>query len=460
MQVWTPLSHYLRREVLEELSSWLRGRWIALEGYRDGERLFVRHDRGRPLTASEPRDLERILLRFRWVRTVYGSINVYSKLESDEDTEKLTNIVGTTPSWDVDASIDSWRVAIEIARVIVEELERLGVSKSVYLVWSGNGVHIHVSERALSSDAASRIHPFDAAYAVVEYVLRRARPRIVDVIKGTDVGVKVENLVDLKRVFTAPLSVHRRLDVVAVCFYPEDLDSFDISWTNPHSFKHRWRCWERFAEGELDEVAERAVREVGLVSLSIGVSDVHTRRSVVALGEGSVSDARVGRFEVMALLQAARYYVLTGDLEKAKSFGLNRAIFYAWAKYYGPHGRRGRYTSMRAGSAGEKRFIKVFGTEEVPVSDRGWFEMGGKEQLPEDFDRQIRSKLELVAPWEVVWSKAVEYVKKFPTTILKDPQKFYKYVYEPVRDRFIEKVLGKGDRRRSLIDFAKKRGSS
>lgn len=29
----------------------------------------------------------------------------------------------------------------------------------------------------------------------------------------------------------------------------------------------------------------------------------------------------------MGLLQAARYYLLTGDLEKAKSFGLNRAIF-------------------------------------------------------------------------------------------------------------------------------------
>jgi len=43
----------------------------------------------------------------------------------------------------------------------------------------------------------------------------------------------------------------------------------------------------------------------------------------------------LGRFQVMALLQAARYYKLHGDLEKAKSWGLNRAIFYAWAKHYG-----------------------------------------------------------------------------------------------------------------------------
>ena len=44
----------------------------------------------------------------------------------------------------------------------------------------------------------------------------------------------------------------------------------------------------------------------------------------------------IGRFQVMALLQTARYYRLHGDLMRAKSFGLNRAVFYAWAKHYGP----------------------------------------------------------------------------------------------------------------------------
>ncbi|RLF03778.1 MAG: hypothetical protein DRK00_08185 [Thermoprotei archaeon] len=43
----------------------------------------------------------------------------------------------------------------------------------------------------------------------------------------------------------------------------------------------------------------------------------------------------------MALLQAARYCVLTGE-ERAKSLGLNRAISYAWAKRRGP--RRSRAT--------------------------------------------------------------------------------------------------------------------
>jgi hypothetical protein len=40
----------------------------------------------------------------------------------------------------------------------------------------------------------------------------------------------------------------------------------------------------------------------------------------------------VGRFQVMATLKAARAYLLGKSLFTAKSFGLNRAIFYAVAK--------------------------------------------------------------------------------------------------------------------------------
>jgi hypothetical protein len=40
----------------------------------------------------------------------------------------------------------------------------------------------------------------------------------------------------------------------------------------------------------------------------------------------------VGRFQVMALLQAARAKALGYPLDEAESFGLKRAIFYAAAK--------------------------------------------------------------------------------------------------------------------------------
>ncbi|AEM39482.1 hypothetical protein Pyrfu_1625 [Pyrolobus fumarii 1A] len=191
-------------------------------------------------------------------------------------------------------------------------------------------------------------------------------------------------------------------------------------------------------------------------------------------------NARIGRFHVMALLQAARYYLLYGDMDKAKSFGLNRAIFYAWAKYYGPSTghyhlkrrdavpqkvrevmervRRGESSGLEAfmgEGAGRrreplvvvddrgKRWAILFdGMEAVPVGRNGWFEMGGKEQRPEDFDKQVAKSFEAVGiPFDVAWRAALEYVRRFPVEVLKSPSRFYKYVYEPVRDSFIDSVV-------------------
>ena len=157
----------------------------------------------------------------------------------------------------------------------------------------------------------------------------------------------------------------------------------------------------------------------------------------------------VGRFQVMALLQAARYYVLTGDLERAKSFGLNRAIFYAWAKHYG-RGYQPRYPLRRPVST---RLVETLG-ERTPVSERGWFAIGGREQLPEDYDRQVARRIGSVVPYEWAWRAAVEYVRGFPGRVLADPQRFYKEVYEPVRDEFVKRVVrGRRAKGRTLLDF-------
>ncbi len=158
----------------------------------------------------------------------------------------------------------------------------------------------------------------------------------------------------------------------------------------------------------------------------------------------------IGRFQVMALLQAARYYLLTGDLDAAKSWGLNRAIFYAWAKYYGPH--RQPYRSWRVDrivvEGGERKrkgkcpegMIEVFG-ECVQKGPRGFFSIGGEEQTPRDFDREVVLKLKGLMDWDRVWKAALNYVKLFPKPVLKDPQRFFKYVYEPVRDTFFTLLL-------------------
>ncbi len=166
----------------------------------------------------------------------------------------------------------------------------------------------------------------------------------------------------------------------------------------------------------------------------------------------------LGRFQVMALLQAARYYVAyEKNREKAKSFGLSRAIFYAWAKHYGPH----RYPTLRlrgspvlgatgrnAGKEGEEKrcpegFREVLG-ECVEVTKRGYYAIGGEELLPWRFDREVtRRLLGLIDP-EKAWQAAVEYVSSFPRSVLENPTQFYKKVYEPVRDTFF-KLLLKGE---------------
>jgi hypothetical protein len=75
------------------------------------------------------------------------------------------------------------------------------------------------------------------------------------------------------------------------------------------------------------------------------------------------------------------------------------------------------------------------------VSPRGYFIIGDKEQLPEDYDRNITSKVEGVIPYELAWEAALKYLSRFPRQVLEDPVKFYEKVYEPVRDHFIELVV-------------------
>lgn len=78
----------------------------------------------------------------------------------------------------------------------------------------------------------------------------------------------------------------------------------------------------------------------------------------------------------MSLLQAVRYYILTRDLEKAKSFGLNRAVFYAWAKYHGKYRIQERKPisirkSIKTVAKEGKKLVYV-GNERVFISECGW----------------------------------------------------------------------------------------
>jgi len=429
--------HYLREDVATEIAKFCKGRWVALESLsRRGRRIFHRYwDGERPLAISSPVDVKKILNKFRYSvpRTFYASANIYRRLEGKEDL-KRDSILYSTPSWDIDGSLNEIDLIKEAAQILVERLRRFGVERSIYLIWSGRGIHLHLNERAISGKFWE-IDPLRISFSIVEYVLREAKDdlmRLCEKSKDPERRLKLENIMDVQRVFTAPLSLHRELDLVSVTIHPEKLDEFDLSWADPKNFRY-WKDWDRFSEGEADKLAEKALEAVKDENrLSIGIKQRESWGRKTPLRS-------VGRFQVMALVQAARYYVLKGDLEKAKSFGLNRAIFYAWAKHRGVRGRRIRTTAGRIMERREREVVEEHIGDEVAFKSRdGWFMIGGQTQRPIDFDRQVAARFG--EAFEKYWEAAVRYVKSFPREILESQGEFYKRIYLPIRDR-VDKLL-------------------
>ena len=429
--------HYLREDVISEIVKFCRGRWVALESLsRKGRRIFHRYwDGEKPLTISSPIDVKKILNKFRYSvpRTFYASANIYKRLEGKDDLQR-DNILYSTPSWDIDGSLNEVDLIKEAAKILIEKLRTYGVEKSVYLIWSGRGIHIHLNERAISGKFWE-IDPLRTSFSIVEYILREARDDLMKLCersKDPERRLKLENIMDIQRVFTAPLSLHRELDLVAVTIDPEKLDEFDLSWTDPKNFRY-WRGWDRFYEGEADRLAEKALEAVkDKDRFSMGLERKESRARKIPIRS-------IGRFQVMALVQAARYYVLKQDFEKAKSFGLNRAIFYAWAKHHGVRGRRIKMVHERIKEEHGKEIIEERIGDEVAFKSRdGWFIIGGQKQKPIDFDRQVAARFG--EAFEKYWEAAVRYVKNFPREVLESQREFYKRVYLPIRDR-VDKLL-------------------
>ncbi len=167
--------------------------------------------------------------------------------------------------------------------------------------------------------------------------------------------------------------------------------------------------------------------------------------------------SKIGRFQVMGLLQAARYYLLKGDLERAKSFGLNRAIFYAWAKRTAGKLRWSkRYSAGAAVSSSipkESKGEERLGDEVAYISDQGFFVIGNQIQRPEDYDRQIASRIEGVVPYDEAWKAALNYLTRFPREVLENQKEFYEKIYLSVRDRFEEIVKRYSKSSGGLEDF-------
>lgn len=259
--------YYRNTRVLAEISDFLKGRWAAFhceKRLRDGRPILLRYHSGRPLKASSVTELSALLRKLAPLkpRAIYGTASLYEKLEKPEDTRNMGLVTARTLTWDIDSTPEHWRVTVEAARAIVDVLEKHGVVESVWLKWSGRGMHVHVHEAALSGEFLRRQGVLDATWSVVEYVANKVKEKILEMNIEHGSSIKVENLMDPQRVFTAPLSLHRQLDSACIALKPEDLDSFEPGWADPRSPKHN-PAWRQHVSGEAEELAEVALREVG-----------------------------------------------------------------------------------------------------------------------------------------------------------------------------------------------------
>jgi len=149
----------------------------------------------------------------------------------------------------------------------------------------------------------------------------------------------------------------------------------------------------------------------------------------------------VGRFQVMAVLQAARATELGLPKETAFSWGLNRAIFYAAAK----RGFKGAEPSHATGGPGGIRAgAKELATKPYQVGNdfgyseekdgKTYFVIGGKPQAGEDFEKQIQARFGNAFP--EAWKEALYYVHHFDRSVLLSGNEFFSTVYRPKRDEF------------------------
>ncbi|ALU11429.1 hypothetical protein EYM_00895 [Ignicoccus islandicus DSM 13165] len=391
-------------KVTERLKEHMLFRWIGLS--KEDE--VIRYYMGQPLILTSWEELEGLRVSARSVEasaTKYGS-------------KSLRDVKGS----DLIASYycfneNSCKL---ISRKLSEAVKRKGAVP--WFLYNGESAFAIVSWKCYNYGELKSASP--------SYLMRK----IVE-----DAGFSPYEVLPIAKFLSAPYSLHKSLNLVNVPLKSDNVMELAPSLASPDKASGDDDAIDS-CEGDLNDYVKAVEKEV------------------------PTNPRHPGRFPVMGLLQAVRYYILSGDVLEALSFGLNRAIFYAWLKYhYNPSKiRRPRGYSEEELERIEK--LRPLGPlkDKAPRSGK-WFEIGGQVQRPEDFFKQVAKKFDYSGmPFEIAWDRAFEYVSLFPEHVLRDPNLFFKYVYEPVRDNFLlvykreaRPKLPPVHRYRSLFDFKK-----
>jgi hypothetical protein len=144
----------------------------------------------------------------------------------------------------------------------------------------------------------------------------------------------------------------------------------------------------------------------------------------------------------MAVLQAARASALGLPAASARSWGLNRAIFYAAAKrgFKGTPGKAPAPVPVKSG--GRRAAVREFmlGDDKayrVTVEGKALFTIGGEIQTPEAFERQIAQRFG--GSFRAAWDEALRIVGAYPKAVLESQNGFYEHVYRPRRDELAKR---------------------
>ena len=255
------LEHYKKGEVRREIAYFCRKRWVALFGKR-----VVRYDeKGAPLCIERPNQVIELLKRFSLMepRSIHATSATFLNLSQREDVESETNVISYTPYWDIDNDRTKWKATVEIAQGILDSLEREGISNSVYVMWTGRGMHVNLNQGSISPEITRKYGALDAAWAIVEYIIEKITDKLQNIReKHKAFELRVDNEIKPKNLFSVPLSLHRKVNSVVICIRPDDLSSFNPSWSNPSFFKHS-TDWRIFSIGEADNLVKKAINIYG-----------------------------------------------------------------------------------------------------------------------------------------------------------------------------------------------------